>query len=64
MIRSLGPWETLVDDVCVAFKAHPAAVTAWRKEERLLALAAWLHRRPGASHRTPEGRLARDRQSS
>ena len=54
-----------VADPDAMLKDHrPAAVTAWRKEERLLALAAWLHRRPGASHRTPEGRLARDRQSS
>jgi len=43
---------------------RPPAVSTWRKEERLLALAAWLHRRPGAPGGVDERRRARGRQSS
>jgi len=43
---------------------RPAAVGAWRKEERLLALAAWLHRRPGAPADPGGARRVRGRQSS
>lgn len=43
---------------------RPSAVAAWRKEERLLALAVWLHRRVDAPDREPAGRRVRGRQSS